>query len=330
MSQYPAGWYPDGSGSQRYWDGTKWTEHVAPGGAGAEGPPMAPEPADATQQLPVAGVPAPVPPPVAPPGNDGRKWYQKKRFVIPMAGVLAIVILTALFGSGGTEPAVTSGTPTSVSASASPTQEATSTTADETSQSAEPTTEATTAEPTTNPYDEQFGTFAAVKKTGRGDSTIKLPSGATAGLVTATHKGSSNFAIEVLDAKNQTVDLLVNEIGRYAGTTAFGLSTFGDEPAKLKVQADGSWTVAITPISSAKGLSAKTSGKGDTVLTYGGDAQDWKITHKGSSNFVVTQVTDFPDLLVNEIGNYSGVVPMTAGPSVVTIQADGAWTMTRQ
>lgn len=24
----PAGWYPDGQGSQRWWDGTQWTEHV--------------------------------------------------------------------------------------------------------------------------------------------------------------------------------------------------------------------------------------------------------------------------------------------------------------
>lgn len=24
------GWYPDGSGHQRYWDGTTWTEHSAP------------------------------------------------------------------------------------------------------------------------------------------------------------------------------------------------------------------------------------------------------------------------------------------------------------
>ncbi len=26
----PAGWYPSGDGSQRYWDGSQWTEHSAP------------------------------------------------------------------------------------------------------------------------------------------------------------------------------------------------------------------------------------------------------------------------------------------------------------
>ena len=30
MTSQPAGWYPDGSGAQRYWDGTQWTEHTAP------------------------------------------------------------------------------------------------------------------------------------------------------------------------------------------------------------------------------------------------------------------------------------------------------------
>jgi hypothetical protein len=34
--QTPAGWYPDptGSGQQRYWDGSQWTEHYAPGAGG--------------------------------------------------------------------------------------------------------------------------------------------------------------------------------------------------------------------------------------------------------------------------------------------------------
>jgi TM2 domain-containing membrane protein YozV len=31
----PAGWYPTPDGRQRYWDGEAWTEHSAPGVAGA-------------------------------------------------------------------------------------------------------------------------------------------------------------------------------------------------------------------------------------------------------------------------------------------------------
>lgn len=33
MSETPAGWYDDGTGSERYWDGAQWTDHVAPGSA---------------------------------------------------------------------------------------------------------------------------------------------------------------------------------------------------------------------------------------------------------------------------------------------------------
>jgi hypothetical protein len=37
---YPAGWYPDGQGATRYWDGSQWTQHTAPqpGGAPAARP----------------------------------------------------------------------------------------------------------------------------------------------------------------------------------------------------------------------------------------------------------------------------------------------------
>jgi hypothetical protein len=33
-----AGWYPSGPGEQRYWDGSAWTEHIAPHSAPQYGP----------------------------------------------------------------------------------------------------------------------------------------------------------------------------------------------------------------------------------------------------------------------------------------------------
>jgi hypothetical protein len=43
MSTTPPGWYPDGQGGQRWWDGNQWTEHTQPGqGGGAPEAPQAP------------------------------------------------------------------------------------------------------------------------------------------------------------------------------------------------------------------------------------------------------------------------------------------------
>ena len=171
----------------------------------------------------------------------------------------------------------------------------------------------------------QYGTFAPVSKSGSGDSTIALPTGSKAGMVTASYKGSSNFSITVLDAGNQsTGDLLVNTIGAYEGVSAYGLSSFGDG-VKLKITGSGAWQIAIAPLSAAPTMKFPVSGKGDAVYLYGGKAEDWTITNTGKSNFVVTQYADFPNLLINEIGSYSGTVPANDGPTVVTIKSDGNW-----
>jgi len=45
----PAGWYPDGAGATRWWDGTAWTEHVAP-----MAPAVVAEPAPIAPIAPVA------------------------------------------------------------------------------------------------------------------------------------------------------------------------------------------------------------------------------------------------------------------------------------
>src|SRR5262249_42562126 len=161
-----------------------------------------------------------------------------------------------------------------------------------------------------------------------GDSVINLPTGATAGLVKATAGGSSNFVIEELNSNNHQVGLLVNVIGAYQGTTAWGFD-FG-RAAKLQVTASGPWTIRLSPIGSAPVLAKSNAGKGDSVYLWLGRAANWAIMNKGQENFVVTTEgggTFGSNLLVNEIGNYRGVVPVEAGPAVTIIASDGTWTI---
>lgn len=83
MSNTPAGWYPQADGRQRYWDGSQWTEHFAPGGVeqGATG---------------AASVASATP-------SAARPWFKKKRFIIPGA-VAGVIILGSALGGGGDKP----------------------------------------------------------------------------------------------------------------------------------------------------------------------------------------------------------------------------------
>ena len=179
-------------------------------------------------------------------------------------------------------------------------------------------------------YQENYGTFKSFTEKGTGDGIVSLPADAAYGVVTATHKGSSNFSLTVLDDGNQsTGDLLVNEIGNYKGTTAYGFISIGNPGVKIQVTADGDWTIKVAEVSSAPVLSLPAKGSGDAVFLYNGDAADWSVEHKGNSNFALIQYSSdlMPNLAVNEIGNYKGVVPMSAGPSVIVITADGSWSL---
>ena len=169
--------------------------------------------------------------------------------------------------------------------------------------------------------DDAFGTFAPVSQSGAGDNLVTLPAGATAAIVTLTHDGTSNFAVTVLDAANaSTGQLLVNTIGAYSGTTSYGFNSLGEPGVTLQITADGNWNLTIAPISTAPALVA--SGVGDGVFLYEGDAGKLTVTHAGTSNFAVMEETNEAfsmGLLVNEIGTYTGTVPLSAGPSVISV-----------
>ena len=76
-----AGYYPDASGGQRFWDGNAWTDHTQGPGAPAA-------------QFGAAGAGT----------KASRPWFKKKRFIIPLA-LVALMLIGGITG-GNSEDAV--------------------------------------------------------------------------------------------------------------------------------------------------------------------------------------------------------------------------------
>ena len=171
---------------------------------------------------------------------------------------------------------------------------------------------------------------------GKGDKVLKLAIGEDPYALVVTHRGAANFVIEQLDPSGQTGDLLVNTIGSYSGTVAINFED-GKETGALKITADGSWTVKVTPLALLRKWDAAKpiTGKGDDVFlvteaAFGG-LDSAKVTHRGAGNFVVqTYASDGGyDLAVNEIGRYEGEIQIGDDTLAVVVNADGAWSMTK-
>lgn len=125
-------------------------------------------------------------------------------------------------------------------------------------------------------------------------------------------------------------DLLVNEIGSYSGWVyvAPGVS-------RLKVTSNGSWSIDVRPIETARGWdgSSRLTGKGDAVvLLSGGSFGITTVKNTSDSNFAMIAYSpegDYLDLIVNEIGSYNGEVLLPDGdPMVLAIHdVGGSWSM---
>lgn len=191
-----------------------------------------------------------------------------------------------------------------------------------------PSSAPTTSTPTTSPS--TVSTIAESSLSGKGDDVVTLPRGIateSAVLLTITYKGSRNFVVEQLDEANSTSDLLVNVIGSYAGTVPLELSE-GSTTNRLKVTASGAWTIVVHDITTARPFISDIGGKGDDVLLYAGDAATASITHTGKSNFAIELYNkQGHDLLVNEIGSYSGRQPLPGGGALLVVHADGTWSI---
>jgi hypothetical protein len=235
----------------------------------------------------------------------------------PIAWLVAIVVSIGLISGAGSRVADTvADSPAAVE------------------EESEPVEEEPELEPEPEPEPEPAAPAADVVYEGTGDTIlqIELPAGPDSiGIATITHNGSSNFAIWSLNEGLEQSDLLVNEIGTYRGTMPFNLST-SERTVALEISADGAWTVtlqdALTVREAPQGVT--TTGTGDDVLLYFGDATIADIAHSGESNFAIWSYGNRSDLIVNEIGTYAGQVRWQAGSALIQISADGEWSIDLQ
>lgn len=177
------------------------------------------------------------------------------------------------------------------------------------------------------------GTFADFTVSGTGNDVVsfQIP-GDVPAVLDITHHGSSNFVVWSLDGSLETIDLLVNEIGLYEGRRPVHVGWFSSKELvrHLEIDADGNWSITARPMTSARELVSSLSGSGDDVLRYDGSASTLTSSHDGSSNFIILGHEAngrYNDLIVNEIGSYSGTDLMASGSAILEITADGNWTL---
>ncbi len=183
--------------------------------------------------------------------------------------------------------------------------------------------------------------------------------------LTATHEGSSEFAVQILtdwhlQSQSATGALhsgtgsprgsvaSIDTSGGYDGIRAHQVSPaqlFGLTPGTylMQVTADGPWRIELTqPVWDAGDTPPfNWSGSGDDVkgpLDLKPGVRSADITHGGSSSFVVELVKadgTLAEKLVNITGPYDGSVEVKIHPIIgltpdiygLVITADGAWTI---
>jgi hypothetical protein len=186
-----------------------------------------------------------------------------------------------------------------------------------------------TPEPTPVPTPKTTPVPPILDTAGRGDKIVKMSAQDSPTYAYITAKSGGNFSV-ISYSGSEYDDLLVNVIGAYGGSVyvAAGVD-------RLKVSAGSSWTIEVHPVATAKYWdgSAAFTGKGDYIVNLTASSFGiTTITNAGKSNFSViaySQEGDYLDLLVNEIGAYSGEVMLpSADPMVLAIHSvGGSWAL---
>jgi hypothetical protein len=251
--------------------------------------------------------PAPSWQPVSPPAPSARPAKKRHRWPWVVAGaVVAIFVVAGITGQRDTpqtsQPAATSLAPIAPAAPA-------------------PQQQTTTVQPTTT-----VPPAPPVVKSGRGDDVIAIERPGVKIVKFECPRCTSNTIVETDGAES----LLVNTIGKYSGQHWVDIRD-GSTTSTYTIKAKGAWTLTVGGLEMARAIAnGPVTGKGDDVVVLNHNSNSAAITNKGAGNFIMQVVsldTLRIDLAVNEIGGYSGTVPLD-GPAIVQVNSEGSWSIT--
>ena len=168
---------------------------------------------------------------------------------------------------------------------------------------------------------------------GSGDKIITLDEPLIAPrILELSNTGSSNFIVKSYDQFGNDIDLLVNEIGSYQGKMLIGMMLDEEPVSRFEIQSSGSWNLIIYPFSidymDALEVPGRYEGKGDSVVVLIGEPDIVTFTTTERDNFIVYAYTnERRELLLNEIGPYSGEKVLPNGVMVLNVFINGVWSM---
>lgn len=164
-------------------------------------------------------------------------------------------------------------------------------------------------------------------QSGRGDQVISDITVSAPSFIHITNDGDRNFIVwSHHGTGDYDKDLLVNRIGDYEGDVYLQPGTH-----TLEIKSSGDWSVKVYPLGTS--TTDSFSGNSDYVTPYFIPSTGiYAINYEGDGNFIIwgyygTGKYD-KDLLVNEIGNYSGSVLFKRNNySYFVIKSKGNWSI---
>lgn len=177
-------------------------------------------------------------------------------------------------------------------------------------------------------YAKDYGTFTPVGSGSSGTSTMLLPKGVRALLLRVSYSGAGRFQVTELDKNGApTSRVPINTTGSYSGLVAIGLTPSKAPTAQIRISGTGHWNILMLPIAQAPIISTPIRDTGDHVYLYSGPSAIWTVSSPGPTKFVLGQTSSssFPNLAVDESGNWAGKIALEPGPSVIQISSNGSW-----